>query len=164
MTELFPSIQPEIEESTVEQLPMAKEVAWDFTSGIPIYSGGRPVIVTEAEAVKVWCWRALKTARFRHDIYTWDYGCEVESLVGRPAHIHRQWRCGQDRSLEDTDSAGLCRISSCFPHRRVNSIIGVQVSSSLVVSESDTMPDYFVGTLPAVFLSIRLRKSSVTCV
>lgn len=84
MTELFPSIQPEIEESTVEQLPMAKEVAWDFTSGIPIYSGGRPVIVTEAEAVKVWCWRALKTARFRHDIYTWDYGCEVESLVGRP--------------------------------------------------------------------------------
>lgn len=69
MTELFPSIQPEIEESAVERLPMAKEVAWDFDRGFPIYSGGRPVTVIGAEAVKVWCWRALKTVRFRHDIY-----------------------------------------------------------------------------------------------
>ncbi|WP_455581212.1 DUF2634 domain-containing protein [Dysosmobacter sp.] len=84
MTELFPSIQPEAEPSVREKLPLCREAAWDFARGIPIYAGGRPVTVTGAEAVRVWCWRALKTARFRHDIYTWDYGCEAESLVGRP--------------------------------------------------------------------------------
>ena len=31
----------------------------------------------------MWIWKALKTARFHHDIYTWDYGCEAESLIGK---------------------------------------------------------------------------------
>lgn len=83
MTDLFPIIQPEAEPTVQEQLPLCREVAWDFTQGIPIYAGGRPVEVTGVEAVKVWIWKALKTARFHHDIYTWDYGCEAESLIGK---------------------------------------------------------------------------------
>ena len=43
-------------------------------------SGGTP---NTWEAVTVWIWKALKTARFHHDIYTWDYGCEAESLIGK---------------------------------------------------------------------------------
>lgn len=83
MTDLFPIIQPEAEPTIQEKLPLCREVAWDFTQGIPVYAGGRPVEVTGVEAVKVWIWKALKTARFHHDIYTWDYGCEAESLIGK---------------------------------------------------------------------------------
>lgn len=83
MSSLFPIIQPENETSTSNQLPLCKEVAWDYEKGTPIFSGGNPVVVTGAEAVKVWVWKTLKTVRYRHDIYTWDYGCEVESLIGQ---------------------------------------------------------------------------------
>lgn len=82
MSGIFPSIQPEIEE-TAEQLPLCREIAWDFDRGVPVFSGGRPVEVTGAEAVKVWAWKALSTVRFRHDIYTWDYGNEAEDLIGK---------------------------------------------------------------------------------
>jgi len=83
MMNLFPIIQPEAETPVQAQLPLCREVAWDFDRGVPVYAGGRPVEVTGVEAVRVWIWKALKTARFRHDIYTWDYGCEAESLIGR---------------------------------------------------------------------------------
>lgn len=84
MTSIFPAIQPEAETAAAERLPLAREIAWDFDRGVPRFSAGRPVVVTGAEAVRVWAWKALKTARFRHDIYTWDYGCEAENLIGRP--------------------------------------------------------------------------------
>ena len=64
MTDLFPIIQPEAEPTVQEKLPLCREVAWDFARGIPIYAGGRPVEVTGLEAVTVWIWKALKTARF----------------------------------------------------------------------------------------------------
>ena len=89
MTDLFPIIQPEAEPTVQEQLPLCREVAWDFARGIPVYAGGRPVEGTGGEAGKVGIWKALKTARFHHDIYTWDDGCEAESLIGKafPAQV-----------------------------------------------------------------------------
>ena len=83
MTQIFPIIQPKAETSAAESLPLCREVAWDYDSNRPVFSGGKPVEVTGAEAVKVWCWKALHTVRFRHEIYTWDYGCEAESLIGQ---------------------------------------------------------------------------------
>ena len=84
-TTIFPMVQPEADERTTTQLPLCREVAWDFAAGTPRYSAGRPVVVTGADAVRVWCWRALKTVRYRHrEIHTDDYGCEVENLVGQP--------------------------------------------------------------------------------
>lgn len=80
---LFPIIQPqaETEETT---LTFYKEVKWDFENDIPVFLNGAPVTVTGKEAVIVWAWKALHTQRFRHEIYTWDYGCEAESLIGQP--------------------------------------------------------------------------------
>lgn len=80
---LFPSIQPQTAEGEKE-MPLFKEVKWDFVNNIPIYKGGSPMIVSGKEAVVVWAWKALHTPRFRHEIYTWDYGNEVESLIGQP--------------------------------------------------------------------------------
>ena len=78
MMNLVPIIQPEAETPVQAQLPLCREVAWDFARGVPVYAGGRPVEVTGVEAVRVWIWKALKTARFHQEIYTGDYGCEAE--------------------------------------------------------------------------------------
>nr|WP_243249466.1 DUF2634 domain-containing protein [Anaerotruncus rubiinfantis] len=75
-------IQPQTAEVDTE-LPLYKEAAWDFEKEQPIFRGGNPVIVTGKEAVKVWCWKALLTERTRYEIYSWDFGSEVESLIGQ---------------------------------------------------------------------------------
>lgn len=62
---------------------MAVEVAWDFEMDQPIFRRGEPVTVTGLEAVKVWAWNALKTARFRFHHHTRAYGSEVERLMGK---------------------------------------------------------------------------------
>ena len=80
---LFPIIQPRIVEAETT-FPLYKELKWDFEKNVPVFRNGSPVIVTGKEAVLVWAWKALHTPRFRHEIYTWDYGCEVESLIGQP--------------------------------------------------------------------------------
>jgi len=80
---IFPIVQPEAEAAAARPLPLCREAAWDFDSGTPVFSGGKPLTVAGAEAVKVWIWKALMTARFRHDVYTWDYGCEAEHLIGQ---------------------------------------------------------------------------------
>lgn len=49
-TTLFPSIQPQIDETPTE-LELYKEVKWDFEKNIPVYQNGSPVILTGKEAV-----------------------------------------------------------------------------------------------------------------
>lgn len=81
---IFPMIQPAAEPAGGAQaLPLCREVAWDFVNDVPVFRGGEPVIVTGREAVKVWAWKALHTVRYRHEIYSWDYGSEFEELVGQ---------------------------------------------------------------------------------
>lgn len=76
-------IQPEaVEEET--ELPLYREVKWDFEKGEPVFRGGEPVVVEGAEAIKTWVWKALVTERARYEIYSWDFGSEVESLIGQP--------------------------------------------------------------------------------
>lgn len=80
---LFPIIQPEAL-ATETELPLYKEIDWDFERNIPIYNNGSPSFVTGARAVLVWAWKALHVQRSRYEIYTWDYGNEIESLIGQP--------------------------------------------------------------------------------
>lgn len=82
MRELFPIFQ--VNAPTASELPLYRDVAMDYEAGTPVFQGGNPVIVSGLEAVKGWAWRALKTARYRWSVFTWDYGCELESLVGQP--------------------------------------------------------------------------------
>lgn len=81
---IFPIISPpDSGGGQAQALPLCREVAWDFANDVPIFRGGQPVVVTEKEALKVWIWRALRTQRFRYEIYTWAYGSEFESLLGQ---------------------------------------------------------------------------------
>ncbi len=80
---LFPIIQPQNAEVQTE-LKLYREVKWDYENNMPIFKNGSPVMVSGKEAVLVWARKALQTNRYRHEIYTWDYGSEVESLIGQP--------------------------------------------------------------------------------
>ena len=81
---IFPMISPpEPAQSTAPALPLCREVAWDYRNNIPIFRRGEPVEVTGKEAVKVWIWKALHTARFRYEIYSWAFGNEFETLLGQ---------------------------------------------------------------------------------
>jgi len=80
---LFPMIQPQTAEADTT-LELYREIAWDFEADLPIYQNGAPKIITGKDAVLVWAWKALHTPRFRYEIYTTDYGCDVENLIGQP--------------------------------------------------------------------------------
>ena len=79
---LFPSIAPQTTETAIE-LEMYYETQWDYENNAPVLKNGSPVIISGKEAVAVWAWKVLQTQRYRYEIYTWDYGCEVESLIGQ---------------------------------------------------------------------------------
>ena len=84
MRQLFPIFQTTASEGTAQALPLYRDVAMDYDKGVPRFSGGEPVLASGLEAVKGWAWRALHTERYRWSPFSWDYGCELESLVGQP--------------------------------------------------------------------------------
>lgn len=64
-------------------LPLFREYAWDFEQDKFIYDGlGKHVEVTGKEAIKVWVYKALKTERYEHLAYSWQYGIEVKKFIG----------------------------------------------------------------------------------
>lgn len=65
-------------------LPLYREIAWDFENDVPIWRGGSPKWVTGAQAVAVWVWNTLHYIRGSLDIFSWDWGNEVQNLTGRP--------------------------------------------------------------------------------
>ena len=84
MANLFPFFgDAAVETAAVENLPLYKEVAWDFKNNIPVMEKGDFKIVTGNEAIKTWVYKTMKTERFRYEIYSWDYGSELEGLIGQ---------------------------------------------------------------------------------
>jgi len=83
-TTLFPLLAVASDTPASAELPLYREVAWNYEANTPRWERGEPVIVTGKEAVRVWAWKALHVPRFRYEIYTRSYGSELESLIGRP--------------------------------------------------------------------------------
>lgn len=81
---LFPIYAVPAGQSAAAPLPIYRDVSWDAEAGRERWSGGNPVIVSGAEAVKSWVWRAIATERYKWAVFSWDYGCELERLVGYP--------------------------------------------------------------------------------
>lgn len=65
-------------------LPLYEDVDMDYETGTPKWRNGQPVLCTGADAVKSWAWRAILTARYQYSVFTWDYACELATLVGQP--------------------------------------------------------------------------------
>lgn len=51
------------------------------------------------EAIKVWVYKALKTKRYCYTAYTWDFGQELESLIG----------CGYDKGYIDSEAIRMIK-------------------------------------------------------
>lgn len=66
---------PEATEEEVQPLP--QEYGIDFQTGK--LTGA---MVEGLEAVKVWAWLALKSPRYRFRQLSWQYGAELENLIG----------------------------------------------------------------------------------
>lgn len=72
-------LEDEIEEEEVEDIEeIPQEYGIDFATG---QLTGE--IVEGKEAIKVWIWLALNVPRYRHIINTWEYGNEIETLIGK---------------------------------------------------------------------------------
>ena len=70
-------------ENSNSELPMYYEVGWNYIKDEPFIENNEFVIVEGNEAIKVWIYKAIKTARYQYPIYSWDYGCEISSLIGQ---------------------------------------------------------------------------------
>lgn len=86
---IFPFINGDdgLLETSNNNLPLYKECAWDFVNDRAIFVDGSPKIVYGNEGIKVWIYKAIKTNRYEFEIYTWDYGSEIESLIGKGFQI-----------------------------------------------------------------------------
>ena len=82
MSGLFPMF--DLPQDQTAGLPLYRDVQMDYEKGCPVWAGGAPVFVTGLEAVRGWAWRAIDTARYQFPVFSWDFGCERESLVGQP--------------------------------------------------------------------------------
>lgn len=79
---LFP--KKKIEEKGIESnLPMFTEYKWDFDKDEIKLLDGKTEIVTGVEALKVWVYKTLKTDRYKYLGYSWNYGSEIEDLLGK---------------------------------------------------------------------------------
>ena len=66
-----------IQEDNSQVVKMPKEYSIDFQTG---QLTGK--IVEGLEAIKVWIWLCMHTERFRHAIYSADYGTSFEQYIG----------------------------------------------------------------------------------
>lgn len=78
---IFPIVQPKVHPQRSE-LPVYRDVGWDWQRNCHLWLDGQPVIVEKQEAVAAWAMGALITQRCRYPIYTQAYGCELEELIG----------------------------------------------------------------------------------
>ena len=74
---MFPFDIDEEEIDNVEEKTIPVEYAIDFETG---QLTGKKVY--GLEAIKVWIWNALATPRYRYQHHTWNFGNELENLIG----------------------------------------------------------------------------------
>jgi hypothetical protein len=100
----------ELDEEVLQEAP--EEPAAPVEYGID-FAAGQPTdaLVFGSEAVKVWAWYALQIPRYRYEMYTWNYGCEVEELIGStgsPEYIASETkRMVEDCLLANPDITGI---------------------------------------------------------
>lgn len=81
---IFPFFTQVNEQEAIEEdLPVFREYAYDFENNCLLTDlDGNSIIVEENEALKIWIYKALMTARYRYVTYTDDYGSELDELTG----------------------------------------------------------------------------------
>lgn len=69
---------------TETELPLFKEYAWDFDNDCFIFDGdGKHILLEGNDAMKIWCYKALKTERFMYLAYTHGFGIELYPFMAK---------------------------------------------------------------------------------
>ncbi|UVI32094.1 DUF2634 domain-containing protein [Paenibacillus spongiae] len=117
------AIFPFIEATNIaqqEELPLFKEYAWDYNTDEMILKDGKTVIVEGNEALKVWIYKALKTKRYAHAGYSWNYGSEIESIIGQ----------GYSRQTSKNEIERLCSEALMInPYIATVNVLNVQINN-----------------------------------
>jgi len=80
---IFPFIDAAVSDTVTLPIEAPREYAWDFENSEFILENGKCKIVEGLEALKIKIYKALITQRYRYLIYSWDYGSELETLIGQ---------------------------------------------------------------------------------
>lgn len=75
---LFPFMTRGADTSTIRTIDTYKEYEYNFEEGTLT---GK--VLEGKEALKMWIYRALLTKRYIYPIYSWDYGQDLEELIGQ---------------------------------------------------------------------------------
>lgn len=95
------TLTQETEVNTTVELPVFKELAYDFNTGQLLTRGGRYYYVEKNEALKVWIWKAIFSSRYSYLAYSTNYGNEIYTLIGR--YLHKDLLYSElKRMLEDS--------------------------------------------------------------
>ena len=78
---IFPILGDSAQASS-EAWPLYRDILCDNT-GMPVFQDGVPVFVSGTEALKIWAVTALRTVRYQHAVYSNQFGCELQTLVGQ---------------------------------------------------------------------------------
>lgn len=99
----FPFIDISDKDVAVAPWIPPREFEWDYKEGQFILRNGCISIVEGVEALRIWIYKCLITKRGRYDAYSWDYGTDLESLIGtgltREAIISESKRMVKDALL-----------------------------------------------------------------
>lgn len=65
------------------ELPIFRELAFDFNTQQLKTKGGQYFYVEKNDALKIWIWKTLYTSRYTYLAYSTNYGNEIYTLIGR---------------------------------------------------------------------------------
>lgn len=84
MSDLYPFIIEDKDNVADNNLELFKEIGWDYLNDKPLVNEKTKeyIVVEGDEAIKVWIYKTIKIARYRYQIFTTDYGTELEELIG----------------------------------------------------------------------------------
>ena len=84
MSDLYPFIIEDKDNVADNNLELFKEIGWDYLNDKPLVNEKTKeyIVVEGDEAIKVWIYKTIKIARYRYQIFTSDYGTELEELIG----------------------------------------------------------------------------------
>lgn len=86
MPNLFPTVATEVTPVTGReaQVQFGKSWKFDFETGEFVMTPtGRVIETSDNEAWLEWCKKAVHTGRYRHLVYSRNYGQELEDLIGK---------------------------------------------------------------------------------
>lgn len=107
MEDLYPFMDPE-RIGVVRTPPRAAEYAYDMGTASFKHKDGKMYLVYDNDALKIKIWKLFMTERYRWLVFDWDYGHELETLVGKAytqgyinSEAERYCREAIDRALSD---------------------------------------------------------------